>query len=68
MRECVDVPKPPFLPIPEAIRPPERFNALSDDEHGEYGNHGERGGTAIVQGAQGHDTYQPPPPFSYQAS
>ncbi len=76
MRECVEVPKPPFLPIPEAIRPPDRFNALSGDEHGEYGNHGERGGerggTAIVQGAQGvqgHDTYQPPPPlFSYQAS
>lgn len=67
MRECVDVPKPPFLPIPEAIRPPERFNALSDDEHGEYGNHGEHGGTAIVQGVQGHDTYQPPP-FSHQAS
>jgi len=57
MRGCAEVPKPPFLPIPEAIRPSERLDSLGDD------GHGERSSTAVVPGG---NRYQPPPPFSSQ--
>ena len=56
MRGYVEVPKPPFLPIPKAIHPLRRLDAPGGDKHGEYG------GTAIVQG---DDTFQPPP-FPHQ--
>ena len=60
MRGCVEVPKPPFLPIPEAIRPSERLDSLGDD------GHGESSGTAVVPGG---NRYQPSPlPFSNQPS
>ena len=52
----MEVPKPPFLPIPKAIHPLRRLDAPGGDKHGEYG------GTAIVQG---DDTFQPPP-FPHQ--
>jgi lipopolysaccharide export system protein LptC len=52
------VPKPPFLPIPEAIRPSGRLDSLGDD------GHGERSGTAVVPGGNKCQ----PPPFSRQPS
>jgi lipopolysaccharide export system protein LptC len=54
------VPKPPFFPIPEAIRPSERLDSLGDD------GHGERSGTAVVPG--GNRYRLPLPPFSRQPS